>query len=331
MFAHSPGPDHQNPSRPLKQSEKIQMTSANFNTMNTGRRAFLSNAASAAALTVAASITGPAGALNSDPIFAAIEDHKAACVAMNAEVSEHSRLESTLPRDKRRSSVDAWEEKIVATDDPRWIESARAVRQTHVKRLRDLSAAYTEANAKLPAWAQPGLDRIDQDGNACGDFVNWPLDASVTPPPLGYRFVRPSLWRCRDDFDFAARVFAFNSAGRKKARATMRARMRVIVARLRERKRLRDELGLTELNRQIETTVDALIKTEEFFHECNDETPNIVAARLMIGLTNDCQMAIALVVARGLVPILSGLIREHAAFFVANPELPLSAMPFASA
>jgi hypothetical protein len=100
------------------------------NSTNAGRRAFLSNAASVAALTVAASITGPAVAavvLGPDPIFAAIEVHKAACAAMNARVSEHSRLECSLPRDKRKSSVDAFEEKIVATDDPRWIESERAV------------------------------------------------------------------------------------------------------------------------------------------------------------------------------------------------------------
>lgn len=98
------------------------------NSTNAGRRAFLAGAASIAAgsaLTLSASaattLSGP------DPIFAAIEDHKAACAAMNAEVSEHSRLESALPREKRKSSVDAFEEKIVATDDPRWIESERAV------------------------------------------------------------------------------------------------------------------------------------------------------------------------------------------------------------
>jgi hypothetical protein len=51
----------------------------------------------------------------------------------------------------------------------------------------------------------------------------------------------------------------------------------------------------------------------------------------MIDLTNDCQMAIALFVAWGLVPSLSGLIREHAAFFVDNASLPLSAMPFNAA
>jgi hypothetical protein len=32
-----------------------------------------------------------------------------------------------LPREKRESNIDAWEEKIVETDDPRWIESERAI------------------------------------------------------------------------------------------------------------------------------------------------------------------------------------------------------------
>jgi hypothetical protein len=84
------------------------------------------------------------------------------------------------------------------------------------------------------------------------------------------------------------------------------------------------------------------VDAEYYFHECDDETPNIVAARLMMGLTNDCQqdaiagghgycgiMAMALVALRGLLPSLSGMIREHAAFFVDNSGLPLSAMPFA--
>jgi hypothetical protein len=39
-------------------------------------------------------------------------------------------------------------------------------------------------------------------------------------------------------------------------------------------------------------------------------------------------MAMGLVALRSLLPSLSGLIREHAAFFVSNPTLPLSAMPF---
>jgi len=89
-----------------------------------GRRAFLSNVA---ALSVAATITGPAVALSHDPIFAAIDAHKAASADISAEVSEHSRLESLLPREKRKSSVNAFEETIVPTDDPRWIETERTV------------------------------------------------------------------------------------------------------------------------------------------------------------------------------------------------------------
>jgi hypothetical protein len=46
-----------------------------------------------------------------------------------------------------------------------------------------------------------------------------------------------------------------------------------------------EQLGLTDLSRQIEATTDAIIDAEDHFHECDDETPNIVAARLMIGLT----------------------------------------------
>jgi hypothetical protein len=40
-------------------------------------------------------------------------------------------------------------------------------------------------------------------------------------------------------------------------------------------------------------------------------------------------MAMGLVALRGLLPSLSGLISDHAALFVSNPELPLSGMPFA--
>jgi hypothetical protein len=38
---------------------------------------------------------------------------------------------------------------------------------------------------------------------------------------------------------------------------------------------------------------------------------------------------VAFIALRGLLPSLSGLIREHTAFLVENPTLPLSEMPFA--
>jgi hypothetical protein len=40
-----------------------------------------------------------------------------------------------------------------------------------VQRARELSAAYTEANSKMPAWALPGHRSIDHDGNPAERFA----------------------------------------------------------------------------------------------------------------------------------------------------------------
>jgi hypothetical protein len=76
----------------------------------------------------------------SDPIFAAIEDHKTARATWVKWVYTHGDLENELPREKRQSSVDTWDEKIVETDDPRWIECERAV----------IKASDAEIDATIP-------------------------------------------------------------------------------------------------------------------------------------------------------------------------------------
>jgi hypothetical protein len=91
------------------------------------RRIFLARAAGSL---VFAATAGTAMGGTVDPIFAAIENHKTVYGKLQEVVSEHSRLESTLPSEKRESNIDAWEEKIVETDDPRWIESERAIRRS---------------------------------------------------------------------------------------------------------------------------------------------------------------------------------------------------------
>ena len=122
----------------------------------------------------------------------------------------------------------------------------------------------------------------------------------------------------------------------------MRRKIRTIVGRLRERRRLFDQLGLTELNRQIEATTDAIVETEAQLFELSGR-PNVSAAHLMMEVCQNCGledfaggsgysggMAIAAMGLKALLPNLSGLIRDHVAFFVSNPELPLSATPFAA-
>lgn len=105
------------------------MTNTKTNTMNPARRAFLSKAASVAVGTAAASVAGSALAYQGapDPILAAIESHRAATAAVKSVFDVQTVLERELPRDKRKSVINSWEEQIVATDDPRWIDCERAI------------------------------------------------------------------------------------------------------------------------------------------------------------------------------------------------------------
>ena len=110
---------------------------------NTTRRGFLSTAAALAASAAVATPANAADASTPDPIFEVIEVHKAARLAFENAVSRGCALEQELPREKTRSWVTVWEEEIVETDDPRWIDSIR-----EVNRASDAAtdAAYALAN-----------------------------------------------------------------------------------------------------------------------------------------------------------------------------------------
>jgi hypothetical protein len=216
-----------------------------------------------------------------------------------------------------------------------------AERQKHVERISLLCAEYSVASDKLPAWALPGPERIDANGNFCGELRAWPLVEDLAPPSVGERIVRPSIQQAKDNFEFAVRVFCSTPAFRERCRATMRRNIKAIVARLKARKQLYAQLGLDRIDRELSDVCIAMCETEDAIGEL-PPSPNVVAATLLARVCDNCErsdfaegngycgtMAVALVSLRGLLPGLSGLIREHAAFFVDNPTLPLSAMPFA--
>jgi hypothetical protein len=94
---------------------------------NTTRRGFLSTAA---ALAASAAVANAANALRADPIFEAIKVHKAARLAFENAVSRGSALDEKLPGERTRSCITAWEQTIVETDDPRWIDSVHEVDRT---------------------------------------------------------------------------------------------------------------------------------------------------------------------------------------------------------
>ncbi len=113
------------------------------NSTNTTRRGFLSTAAALASSAAVAIPTNAAAALETDPIFDAIQAHKAARLAFENAVSRGCALEQELPREKTRSWITVWEEEIVETDDPRWIDS---VREVHHSSEAATDAAYALAN-----------------------------------------------------------------------------------------------------------------------------------------------------------------------------------------
>src|SRR6202022_3250168 len=100
-------------------------TNTSANQTQSSRRGFLIQAAGVAAggaaLGMALPLPAPAATPQRvpDPIYAAIEAHKAARAAVVPIIDAHQALEGELPKERRRSDVNVWEEKIVETDDPR--------------------------------------------------------------------------------------------------------------------------------------------------------------------------------------------------------------------
>jgi hypothetical protein len=93
--------------------------------LNPNRRAFLAQAASSAVF--AATVT-PASSGEADPIFSAIEAHKAATIELRSALDVHTALEGEIHYLKRQSIIDAYGETVVASDDPRWINCEQTLK-----------------------------------------------------------------------------------------------------------------------------------------------------------------------------------------------------------
>jgi hypothetical protein len=154
---------------------------------DSSRRRFLTVAAAASAVSVTALAAAAmpvqqtcalasleAGALE-DPIFTAIENHKAVHAAWVATVGRHYALEEELPEERRRSHFycgGGEYDRLVKTDDPRWIETAREVIHTSLASDEAALALLTvtpTTRAGILALLQHAVSH-DTDGQA------WPVD-----------------------------------------------------------------------------------------------------------------------------------------------------------
>ncbi|MBP1091917.1 hypothetical protein [Bradyrhizobium diazoefficiens] len=221
-------------------------------------------------------------------------------------------------------------------------------RQSYVETYRVHSRAFKAAYRRYPEWAHGGPRMIDHAGNLVGAESGYPLDTSVKPPerPGSYRVARPSLHDVKSDFEVYCRTMLGGpsshnyEACRAKARARMRERMRPIIARLRERRRIAEDLGLHRINGELIALVDKIGDIEKNIVALHD-SPDRTAALIMVQVEAECMvgdyaegpgycgtMAMAHLALRSLLPQLSGVIHEHAEFFVSNPTLAACRMPF---
>jgi hypothetical protein len=143
--------------------------------VDSSRRGFLSQCASVAAGGALLGMTIPlpiSAERVPDPIFAAIEAHKATCADIRSIHDTHALLERELPREKRQSHVDAWEESIIFDDDPRWIECERAVMRCWM--------AQDEAAVALidirPTTLAGVMELLRYAVEANVDGMGWPLE-----------------------------------------------------------------------------------------------------------------------------------------------------------
>jgi hypothetical protein len=110
-----------------------QPTNTSVPSPQSSRRSFLAQAAIAASggAALGAGLPLPTAQRSdgeTDPMFAAIEDHRRAVATFGKAVDTETALEVSLPADRRRSRISAWEETIVEGDDPRWLASERVRR-----------------------------------------------------------------------------------------------------------------------------------------------------------------------------------------------------------
>ena len=95
-----------------------------------------------------------------DPIFAAIEAHKAAAARFEAAIDREIQLERELPQDAQRSRQ--WDDNLtlVATDDPRWIEAVKAYSET-CNAVDELAWAFVENPPTTAAGAAALLAYVE--------------------------------------------------------------------------------------------------------------------------------------------------------------------------
>jgi hypothetical protein len=146
--------------------DDVDITQVLLNSLATAARSFAAQEMTVSTANVPAASTASSGPNDSDPIFALIEVHRTKRQMVPDLLKRRSKLERALPAERRRSSVDAFEEKICETDDPQWIEVERALNSAYeaeedaaLRLIAEPPATIQGAKALLQYVAEVEVDR----------------------------------------------------------------------------------------------------------------------------------------------------------------------------
>ncbi len=143
--------------------------------------------------------------------------------------------------------------------------SELAASNSHYYCLREKRIA---AEAQLPAWAAPGLDRIDADGVMSGTVVGWPEKENAgRPEGIGYRINRISPRQAFENAMFLApkreddRPIAVRS--RRQCRLAGIRAARKVIARIREQREEARKVGLPEIEAALDRVSDRIFEIQD--------------------------------------------------------------------
>lgn len=207
-----------------------------------------------------------------------------------------------------------------------------------IREGRRLSQAGKKAQAALPWWAASGPSMIDHEGKHVGFVSGWPARQNATPAAAPGETLR--LRVCPYDIaaDYRQRV-ALHPETRPAARAAYRQAMREYIALRRAQRAEEARVNLPALNAASELYVERMDANHDAILEAAGTSPNGLAARLMLSLAlgaivsegveeQEPQWCLIVDVLRSLEPQTSGIVREHVAALLADPEAPLRDLPF---
>jgi hypothetical protein len=138
------------------------------------RRRLLAGVPAVAAAGVPSVATALGGlAAGPDPVFAAIEAHRAMILAMKAAYKVHAHLEDTLPPEQRSWSYSVWEPDMPegCTDAPEWIDAENGVRDA-LEREHDAEAAVLATVPTTLAGALALLEHAAEDTGGDGTILD---------------------------------------------------------------------------------------------------------------------------------------------------------------